>query len=704
MRSTVQRSRLLKRWFLEEEENMRLLLQCCRLKMFHEAEMLAGRIVDERGKILGRFHESTLCMKYVVAWMLLMGRRMDFPAEAMAHEAVDGAERISGVDHDMTLESKAKLGEILLYRKHYGDAETLLREVVDGFQQKSMPNTEQELEAEAKMLLGNAFYLQHKYGEAEELFRHQLDWWSKIGRGGDEVEGQMLETKAWLARTLYRQRKYSDAERLFRDAKDGFMLLYGNDERTIMTVFRLSKTIYHQKRFAEAQELLRQTIVGCEDIPSKGDELVQTLKKLREMLKLWFSPSLFDPAATVSQGCASRLESLFQKRKKTRESYTDSAIIEIASLLGSKVPRTYIVLRTIDHLNLLDDIINAGFSDFWFPVTKQRLPECLSTSARTAFCETQYIILTKSMDLEKGQTGQHCHFDEDGTLPLQEQGILGTGGFGQVDRVTSLISFKTYARKRVRRSHAFRDRKDHINLFIDEIQLLKRLRHHHITKFVGSYTDTTYIGLIMSPVAETDLGRYLTDCTAARHPELRTFFGCLATALEFLHMENVRHKDIKPSNILVERSGNVLFTDFGLSLDFTDASGSTTAGMVRHFTPRYCAPEVADREKRNTKSDIWSLGIVFMEMIVVLKGKTRQDMDAFFDQRGSEQTYIHANIDTVPDFISELEGIGQLSDNSALGWVRQMLRKKQRLRPTASFLVTTILESTGFCGICCKES
>ncbi|KIN03014.1 hypothetical protein OIDMADRAFT_96488, partial [Oidiodendron maius Zn] len=192
---------------------------------------------------------------------------------------------------------------------------------------------------------------------------------------------------------------------------------------------------------------------------------------------------------------------------------------------------------------------------------------------------------------------------------------LGSGGFGEVDKVLCLISFKEYARKRVLRSSLFRSRgTEDIKLFIAEIEILKRLKHHHIVEFVGSYTDPKYIGLIMSPIADMDLGTYLTNANTSKHGELRTFFGCLATALEFLHEQKIRHKDIKPGNILVH-GGNVLFTDFGLSLDFTDANGSTTTSMVNGMTLRYCAPEVVLQEPRNTSSDVWSLGVVFLEMI-----------------------------------------------------------------------------------------
>jgi serine/threonine protein kinase len=170
-----------------------------------------------------------------------------------------------------------------------------------------------------------------------------------------------------------------------------------------------------------------------------------------------------------------------------------------------------------------------------------------------------------------------------------------------------------------------------------------------------------------------------------------------------MHASKVRHKDIKPHNILVDR-GNVLFADFGLSLDFTDASGSTTTGMTAK-TPRYCAPEVAEYEPRNTGSDIWSLGVVFIEMASALKGKTMQDIDEFFRQHGSQQTYIRTNMAALPRLIAMLEEIGQPSDNIVFSWTKQMLFTKYQSRLTASSLVASITESqsVGFCGICCAS-
>lgn len=127
------------------------------------------------------------------------------------------------------------------------------------------------------------------------------------------------------------------------------------------------------------------------------------------------------------------------------------------------------------------------------------------------------------MDLEKSEEGRHHYFERDEPLPF-EKGMLGSGGFGQVDRVLSLISFTEDARKRVPRNTAFGGGgKEAMKCFIAEIEVLKRLKHHHVVEFVGSYTDPKYIGLIMSPVAEMDLSTYLKHADTPKHRELRTF-------------------------------------------------------------------------------------------------------------------------------------------------------------------------------------
>jgi serine/threonine protein kinase len=91
---------------------------------------------------------------------------------------------------------------------------------------------------------------------------------------------------------------------------------------------------------------------------------------------------------------------------------------------------------------------------------------------------------------------------------------------------------------------------------------LKKLSHIHIVELIGSYTDPKFVGIIMSPVAEYNLKDFLEldPLPSGARSFLRTFFGCLAAALCYLHDNRVRHKDIKPQNILV-KGHQIFLTD-----------------------------------------------------------------------------------------------------------------------------------------------
>jgi serine/threonine protein kinase len=174
-----------------------------------------------------------------------------------------------------------------------------------------------------------------------------------------------------------------------------------------------------------------------------------------------------------------------------------------------------------------------------------------------------------------------------------------------------------------------------------------------------------------------------------------------------LHGESIRHKDIKPSNILVHE-GNVLFTDFGLAFDFTDAEGSTTVSRVNGMTLKYCAPEVANYEPRNTSSDIWSLGVVFLEMAAVLKGRAVESIYKFLSEHGSHQAYVRTNTDGLRELLANLKETGHSTDNVVLIWIQDMLIIQPKLRPPAAMLMASITAagengSRGFCGLCCMS-
>jgi TolA-binding protein len=636
-------------------------------------------------------------------------------SEQLFRKSAQQQEEVLGAEHADTLRSKYWLAVALFNQHKYAEAVQMLRQSAQ--QQEKVLGSEHVHTLWSKYQLACTLYRQQEYAEAEQVLRQSAQQREKV-LGAEHAD--TLRSKYWLAVTLYRQHKYAEAVQALRQsAQQQEKVLGAEHVETLRSKYRLACTLYKQHKFAEAEQVLVQVVQQREKVLGADHEDTLASKELLQKVVVAKVPSA--PTNALAGTVSSRLSDFFTNGSPRQTAYTDSEIQQVSLLLSqfnlqwSKVPRTYMVLRIIGCLDLLDTFIDLGVSDYWFPFTERSLPPCLWPGKRSQFVGAQNLVMTKSMDLEKGESGQHCYFRQDEPLPLKMKGILGSGGFGQVDRVLSTISFREYALKRVPRSAVFsgrteediRRRAECVTQFIAEIGALKRLKHHHVVEFVGSYTDPKYIGLIMSPVADMDLSTYLAGTNTARYRELRTFFGCLTRALAFLHEQSIRHKDIKPSNILVH-GGNVLFTDFGLAFDFTDKEGSTTVSMVNGMTPRYCAPEVADYEPRNTSSDVWSLGVVFLEMAAVLKGRTVAYMYDFLKEHGSRQAYVRTNSTGTDALVAELKEAGSPTDNLALGWVQDMVMLPQKLRPTAASLIASITgagqqgdRTESFCGICC---
>jgi len=133
----------------------------------------------------------------------------------------------------------------------------------------------------------------------------------------------------------------------------------------------------------------------------------------------------------------------------------------------------------------------------------------------------------------------------------------------------------------------------------------------------SSYTDPNYVGILMEPIADCDLSAFLSrsSFSTSDYSCIRQAFGCLCAAVLYLQEMKCRHRDIKPHNILLKGS-TFYITDFGIARDWSGESRSTTGGQPGAFSIHYAAPEVAAYEPRNTSSDIWSLGCVFLDMTV----------------------------------------------------------------------------------------
>lgn len=227
------------------------------------------------------------------------------------------------------------------------------------------------------------------------------------------------------------------------------------------------------------------------------------------------------------------------------------------------------------------------------------------------------------------QEGQHIEIQHRGQLPFRYLGQLGRGASATVETVEERTTGRQFAHKYFGRIPV-KDFRNFKATFKNEIDIIKRLQpHSHIINVFTSYSCGRELGILLLPVANGgDLQCYLQDIkdmtldggtiNEDQTAILKRSFGCLASGLAFIHKHTIRHKDIKPSNILLHND-RVVYTDFGIAFDaHANQDDTTTTGFPGPHTNRFCAPEVANARPRNRKSDVFSLGCVFLEIFRVL--------------------------------------------------------------------------------------
>lgn len=147
--------------------------------------------------------------------------------------------------------------------------------------------------------------------------------------------------------------------------------------------------------------------------------------------------------------------------------------------------------------------------------------------------------------------------------------------------------------------------------FEREAEVVIRLKHPHIVPVVDFGQDAGHAYLVMPLLKVGSLADKLREGPLTPS-EGGMLMDQLGGALQFAHDQGVIHRDVKPSNILMDEKGNALLADFGLAR-IHDASVSLT-GSALLGTPAYMSPEQARGEKVSAASDQYSMGVILFQL------------------------------------------------------------------------------------------
>lgn len=187
------------------------------------------------------------------------------------------------------------------------------------------------------------------------------------------------------------------------------------------------------------------------------------------------------------------------------------------------------------------------------------------------------------------------------------EGALGHGGGADVLRAVDERLQRTVALKVLRPgSAADADR------FVTEALSLARLRHPGLVEVYDADATGAHPYLVLELVDGPTLAALLSAGPLGPAATARTGRQ-LARTLAFVHRHRIVHRDVKPSNVLIDRDGNPRLADFGIARALDDAGHTRTGAIVG--TPAYLAPEQVRGQGAGPAADVYALGLLLIECL-----------------------------------------------------------------------------------------
>jgi len=209
---------------------------------------------------------------------------------------------------------------------------------------------------------------------------------------------------------------------------------------------------------------------------------------------------------------------------------------------------------------------------------------------------------------------------------------LAIGGTSAVYLAESERAGEMVVLKVLRDSPTAGDEHTQFTRFLQEYELISKVRHPNVVRIfdLGIADDHAYLAMEYFP--RGDLRSLIAS--GLDGGEALSYLAQMAAALEVVHAVGVLHRDLKPGNIMLRADGSVALIDFGLAKHVQVDAEITATGEI-FGTPYYMSPEQGHAQPLDERSDLYSLGVIFYEMLMRQKPYVAQSPMAVI--------YMHAN-------------------------------------------------------------
>lgn len=191
----------------------------------------------------------------------------------------------------------------------------------------------------------------------------------------------------------------------------------------------------------------------------------------------------------------------------------------------------------------------------------------------------------------------------------QIQRTIGKGNFAKVKLAKHTITGKEVAIKIIEKSQL---NQTTLNKVFREVKIMKTLNHPNIVRLFEVIEEGTKLYLVMEYASGGEVFDFLVAHGRMKEKDARTKFRQIVSAVQYMHANNIVHRDLKAENLLLDHDCNIKIADFGFSNHFKIGTKlDTFCG-----SPPYAAPELFQGKKYDgPEVDVWSLGVILYTLV-----------------------------------------------------------------------------------------